>query len=109
MVDKRFKLFYGILLKKFIKTRIKIILHKNFKNLVLQFLKFFEHRLDVVLYRSHFTFSIKTARQLIVHKKVFVNKTLIKTSSYLLKAGDLITIDSKSFDYIRLNIRKSRT
>ena len=106
IISKKFKLLYGGLLNVFIKKQIKKILNKNYKNWIKKFLKFFENRLDVVLYKARFSNSIRNARQLILHNKIFVNGKLTKISSYLLKIGDLITIDLKSFDYIKSNIKK---
>lgn len=107
IVNKKFKLFYGGLSKKFIKKQIRKVLYQNYENLILKFLKFFENRLDVILYRSLFCKSIRSARQLILHNKILVNKKLIRIGSYLLKEGDFITVEPKSFDYIKANVRNS--
>lgn len=107
IINKKFKLLYGGLSNMFVKKQIKKIWNKNYKNLVIRFLKFFENRLDVVLYRARFSNSIRGAKQLILHNKIYVNGKLAKVGSYLLKIGDLITIDPNSFDYIKSNIKKS--
>jgi ribosomal protein S4 len=52
-----------------------------------------------VLYRAKFCHSIRSARQLISHGKVEVNKSVIFCKSYTLKPGDLVTI-KKSFLYM---------
>lgn len=107
IANKKLKLFYGGLSNAFVKKKIKKIWNKNYKNLIPRFLKFFENRLDVVLYRARFSQSIRSAKQLILHHKIYVNGKPTKVSSYLLKIGDLITVDLSSFDYIKSNIKKS--
>ena len=105
--SKKFKLFYGGLSKKYLKKLIKLALTKKYRNINPLFLVFFESRLDIVLYRSKFSLSIRSAQQLILHGKVLVNNKLITAKSYFLKPGDLITIDSKSFKLIESNIQHS--
>ena len=56
------------------------------------FIENFEMRLDTVLFRAKFCSSFRGARQLITHKKVFVNNNLITSNSYKLHAGDLIKL-----------------
>jgi len=108
---KRFKLFYGGLPKKYIKKNIiKTIKKKPNKkciNFYLTFLEQLEQRLDTVLYRSKFSISLRNARQLIVHGKVFVNNKPIKIPSYALKQGDLIKINPKFCSLIEKNIKNS--
>ncbi len=53
-----------------------------------------ERRLDVALVRLCFCRSISEARQLILHSKILVNNLPIKTCSYLLKNGDIISINN---------------
>lgn len=111
--SKKFRLLYGNLPKKFIKKQIKLVLKKKTANKIttnlhLLFLELFEHRLDNVLYRSKFSISLRTARQLIVHGKVLVNKTPVKTPSYILKTGDLINIDLKFSTLIEKNIKNTQ-
>lgn len=106
ILNKKLKLLYGGLPQKVIKRQIRKTLSKNSRDLVWPFLSIFESRLDVILYKAKFTDSIRSSRQLIVHRKIFVNKKIVKTNSYLLKKGDLITIDLACFDSIRLSIKK---
>jgi ribosomal protein S4 len=108
---KTLNLFYGGFAKKHIKKFITQTYNKTSKTkkLGLIFLKIFESRLDTVLYRSKFTISIKAARQLIVHGKIFVNNMKIKSPLYILKPGDLITIDYKISSVIEKGIARSNT
>ena len=95
---KLFSLFYGGLNKKYLKKSIiKAISIKNYSNPNLpdfrhNVLKFFESRLDTVLYRANFSSSIKDASQLILHGHVLVNGKPVKSKSYILKTNDLIEI-----------------
>lgn len=107
-VYKKFNLLYGILGKKVIKKHINKIIKKNFWNKNIEFIESFEKRLDTVLYRAKLCPSFRNAQQLIVHENVFVNNIKIKTKSYKLKTGDLISIDPKCFKLIEENIRHAQ-
>jgi small subunit ribosomal protein S4 len=109
---KKFKLFYGDLSEKIIKKQINLVLKKNLKNVFpnaieLLFLELFDQRLDSVLYKSQFSFSLRTSRQLITHGKVFVNRKVIKTPSYILKPGDLVSLKKESKGQIKRTLRKA--
>lgn len=103
---KRLNLLYGGLTKKLVKTLIKKTLHTNYKKVNSVFLKLFESRLDIVLHRAKFSQSVREARQLILHGKIFVNGKLIKIKSYKLKTGDLINVEYKNFKLIKSNQKK---
>lgn len=96
---KRLRLFYGNLLKKYFKKNINVIVNrkksgsKHTTGLELALIKVFESRLDTVLYRAKFAPTMRSARQLILHGKVYVNKTQIKSKAFILESGDLINID----------------
>ena len=102
ILDKRrFKLFYSYLKKSYLKGLIKKSLKQSDKILnkfstESIFTSFLENRLDVILVRSHFTLSVRNARQLISHKHVFVNKSVVTDCSYTIMPGDLITFSLKS-------------
>ena len=101
---KKIRLFYGNILKQYLKKKIKIILKKKKPNsksltkLELILIQLLESRLDTVLYRAKFAPSMKSAKQLILHGKVYVNKTQVKSKAYVLKNGDII--------YLKLNCLK---
>lgn len=111
--QKVFSLFYGKLKKKYLKRRILHFI--NSKSLSHKFdsryktLKFFESRLDTVLYRANFSSSIKNASQLILHGCVLVNKIPVRIKSYALKTNDLIEIvhSTKSRNLIKKNLDQS--
>lgn len=101
---KKFKLIYGGLLNR----TLKILFRKNFKVVShVNFLKIFESRLDVTLYRSKFGSNIKFIRQLIYQGNVFVNGRKVVTKSFLLTPGDIIEIKPKHNTLIEYYGRKS--
>ena len=108
---QRLSLFYGKLRKNYLKKLVKSSL-TEFKNSnahsTTLFINKLETRLDTALYRTHFSYSFENARQLISHKKVYVNNKIIQHSSYSLHKGDLITLDHSSFKLVTSNILKSK-
>ena len=109
---QRLSLFYGKLKKKSLKKLIKSIL-KEFKSLnkhaSILLIQKLETRLDTVLYRTYFSYSFRNARQLISHKKIYVNNKIVQYNSYALKKGDLITLSKDIFESVIQNIRGSKT
>ena len=59
-------------------------------------LRILESRLDNVVYRLGFAMSRPEARQLVRHSHFLVNGKKVNIPSYLLKAGDVITLKEKS-------------
>ena len=59
-------------------------------------MKILESRLDNVVYRVGFASSRAEARQLVGHGHFEVNGSRVDIASYLLKAGDVVTICEKS-------------
>ena len=111
---KVFSLFYGKLKKKYLKKYILQSVRSNSSsNNQLDFryktLKFFESRLDTVLYRANFSLSIKGAAQQIFHGHVLVNGAPVTTRSYILKTNDLIEIThtKKSRAIVKKNLDRS--
>lgn len=97
---------YGYLTKKYLKKIIGKALTKE--NSSYWILKNLEMRLDSVLYQSHFVKSFREARQLISHGHVFVNQTKIKTPSFFLVGGDIISISKNIKPKLEKKILKSR-
>jgi small subunit ribosomal protein S4 len=94
-----------------VKKQIRFLLKKNtkkknLKNWNLLFLERFENRLDNILYKSKFTLSLRNAKQLILHGKVFVNNYSIRIPSYVVKQGDLISMDPQYYFLIEKNLPK---
>ncbi|MBK7228892.1 MAG: 30S ribosomal protein S4 [Ignavibacteriales bacterium] len=59
-------------------------------------IKLLERRLDNVVFRLGFASSRKQARQLITHRHIMINNSLVTIPAYLLKAGDVIQVKEKS-------------
>lgn len=107
---KRLKLFYGNLIEKYFRKKIKMMLGKkqlNSKSLVglkLSFLQCFESRLDTVLYRAKFAPTVKNAQQLILHGHVEVNKIQTKIKGYILQKGDIVNFNLKSINLFEKHV-----
>jgi len=108
---QRLSSFYGNLKQSYLKRIVKLTLNefkkKNVHATVL-FIEKLETRLDTALFRTYFSYSLNNARQLIAHKKVYVNNKIVQYNSYLLKKGDLITFDKDIFDLVSSNISRSK-
>ena len=110
-----FGLFYGGLKKKYLKKSIlqaintKTHITPSLVDFRYNVLKFFESRLDTVIYRTSFSLSIKEASQLILHGHVLVNNNPVKSKSYILKTNDLVEIahNYKSRALVKKSLDKS--
>ena len=60
------------------------------------FLQLLERRLDNVVYRLNLAASRAQARQLVTHRHFRVNGRLVNVPSFMVKAGDVITIGERS-------------
>lgn len=60
-----------------------------------------ETRLDNVLFRAGFGITRMQTRQIVGHGHILVNGKKVDIPSYLVKSGDVITIKSKSVDFIK--------
>ncbi len=60
------------------------------------FLQLLERRLDNVIYRLNLASSRPQARQLVSHRHFRVNGKIVNVPSYIVKAGDVITIGERS-------------
>ena len=52
-----------------------------------------EKKIDVALFRVNFYSSVRAARQAILHKKVLLNNQPILSPNYVLKPGDIFSVD----------------
>jgi len=73
-------------------------------------IKLLERRLDNVVYRLGLAPSRKSARQLVKHRHLLVNNKIVDIPSFLLAAGDVITVreKSKKLDIIHNSLRKTK-
>ena len=96
---------YGYLTKNYLKSLVSKAVEKENSSYYL--LKSLEMRLDSVLYRSHFVGSFRDARQLISHGHVFINGVQIKTNSFILVEGDVISIAKNIHHLLEKNVLTS--
>lgn len=97
---QKLRRIYGILERQFagyftLAERKKGITGENL-------LQILESRLDNVVYRLGFASSRKEARQLVRHGHFQVNGKKVNIPSYLVKAGDVVTIKEGSLDSIKI-------
>ena len=64
-------------------------------------LQILESRLDNVLYRAGFGITRKQSRQIVNHGHVLVNGKKVDIPSYILKAGDVVSIKQRSNAYLK--------
>ncbi len=64
-------------------------------------LQILESRLDNVIFRAGFAITRKQSRQIVNHGHVLVNGKKVDIPSYLLKAGDVITVKTRSANFIK--------
>ena len=60
------------------------------------FLQTLERRFDNVVYRLNLAMSRKQARQLVTHRHFRVNGRIVNVPSFIVKAGDVLTIGERS-------------
>ena len=88
------KYTYGILERQFSKIFEKALTKHGVTGEVL--LQLIEARLDNVVYRMGIAASRSAARQLVGHRHILVNGSIVNIPSYTLKPGDVIAIRDKS-------------
>lgn len=97
---QKLKRIYGLLEKQFSNYYHKASAQKGAtgENLLL----LLERRLDNMVYRIGFASTRAEARQLVSHKSVLVNGHCVNIPSYLVKAGDVVSIREKSRTQARI-------
>ncbi len=65
-------------------------------------LRLLECRLDNVVYRMGFASTRAEARQLVSHKAIVVNDSVVTIPSYQLKAGDVVSVREKARKQLRI-------
>ncbi len=60
-----------------------------------------ESRLDNVIFRAGFAITRKQARQIVNHAHILVNGKKVDVPSYILKAGDVVTVKESSREFIK--------
>lgn len=92
--------YYGVLEKKFRAyykeaDRLKGSTGDNL-------LRLLESRLDNVVYRMGFAVTRAEARQLVTHKSIVVNGSILNVPSYDVQPGDIITVRDKAKKQLRI-------
>ncbi len=90
------KYTYGVLERQFEITFERAARAKGVTGQVL--LQILESRLDNVVYRMNLAVTRRGARQLVSHKHITVNGSVVNIPSYTVKAGDLIGVRERSKD-----------
>jgi len=108
MEKQKAKYTYGVLEKQFYNLfdhalRTKGITGENL-------LKLLEARLDNVVFRLGMAPTRSAARQLVSHKHITVNGSIVNIPSYSVKSGDIISVreKSKSLEVINNSIASAR-
>jgi len=91
---QKIRRFYGVLEKQFsnyykLAAKQKGSTGENLMSLL-------ERRLDNVVYRMGFASTRAEARQLVAHKSILVNDSLVNIASFLVKSGDVISVRQKA-------------
>ncbi|MDT8392531.1 MAG: 30S ribosomal protein S4 [Bacteroidales bacterium] len=88
------KYTYGILERQFRNTFKKASKKKGITGEIL--LQLIESRLDNIVFRLGISPSRRGARQLVAHRHIVVNGTIVNIPSYEVKPGDVISVREKS-------------
>ena len=105
---------YGIQLREKQKVRrIYGVLEKQFRNYFKEavrlkgstgenLLQLLESRLDNVVYRMGYGTTRAESRQLVSHKSIMVNSSIVNIASYQVKVGDIVSVREKSKKQTRI-------
>ncbi len=88
-----------ILYGKFSSNQYKIIREEASKlqgKIGNNFISLLEKRLDSTIYRMNICPTFRSAKQLILHQKVFVNNKIVDRPSYQVEPGDLVSISPEN-------------
>jgi ribosomal protein S4 len=101
---QQLKFFYGCISEHQLKNIFNLIKKKRNKiNILQDLIVSLESRLDVVVFRFKIVNSIFHSKQLINHGKIKVNNKIIFSQNYLLKKGDIISLNNFKIDIKKLN------
>ena len=92
--NQKVKRLYGVLERQF--RRYFAMADQQKGNTGSNLLSLLESRLDNVVYRMGFGSTRAEARQLVSHKAITVNGHQVNIPSYLVKAGDVVSVREKS-------------
>ena len=97
---QKVKRMYGILERQFRRYFAEAERRKG--NTGGNLLMLLESRLDNVVYRMGFGSTRAEARQLVSHKSISVNGETVNIASYLVKAGDTVSVREKAKKQLRI-------
>lgn len=100
--------YYKFINKQLLKKYLVNYTETSFKQQLLNNFKYFEKRVDFNLYQANFVPSLYAARFLITKGYILVNHKIIHNVNYILKARDLVEINSKFFsqNFLVLNTKQ---
>lgn len=96
---QKIRLTYLVSEKQFAKYYNEAARRKGVTGTIL--LQLLESRLDNVLFRAGFGITRSQSRQIVNHGHVLVNGKKVDIPSFLVKAGDVITVRSKSSAFLK--------
>lgn len=96
---QKIRLTYLVSEKQFAKYYNEAARRKGVTGTIL--LQLLESRLDNVLFRAGFGITRSQSRQIVNHGHILVNGKKVDIPPYLVKAGDVITVKSKSSEFIK--------
>ncbi len=96
---QKIRLTYLVSEKQFARYYREAVRRKGVTGTLL--LQLLESRLDNVLYRAGFGVTRSQSRQIVNHGHVLVNGKKVDIPSYLVKAGDVITVRTRSAAFIK--------
>ena len=96
---QKIRLTYLVSEKQFAKYYSEAARRKGVTGTIL--LQILESRLDNILFRAGFGITRKQTRQIVNHGHVLVNGKKVDIPSYLVKAGDVITVKSRSQAFLK--------
>jgi len=86
---QKLQYYYGMKERQF---RIFFVKASRSGNGVKELISMLESRLDAFVYRMKWAPTIFAAKQMIKHKHILVNGSVVSVSSFLLKAGDAVSL-----------------
>lgn len=97
---QKLRRMYGMMEKQFVSYYKKAASTKGSTGVNL--LQLLEGRLDNVVYRMGFGVTRAECRQLVSHKTILVNGTIVNIPSYQVQAGDVVEVREKSKKQLRV-------
>ena len=97
---QKLRRMYGIMEKQFLSYYKKAAASKGATGVAL--LQLLEGRLDNVVYRMGYGVTRAESRQLVSHKTILVNGTVVNIPSYQVKPGDVVEVREKSKKQLRV-------